>query len=91
MLDEGDDARVQALCTASAPATGRKLWPATGQGLFKALQHGNYNAWLAEHGFAHYDLIMNIDPDHVPASTFLRGAGLLRRPDDRLCAGGAGL
>ena len=34
-------------------------------------KHGNYNAWLAAHGFAHYDLFMNIDPDHVPASTFL--------------------
>jgi cellulose synthase (UDP-forming) len=75
VLDEGDDARVRALCTRlGARYFSRKSLPhyQMAQGRFQARsKHGNYNAWLAEHGFAHYDLIMNIDPDHVPASNFL--------------------
>ena len=31
-------------------------------------------------GFAHYDLIMNIDPDHVPASTFCEVLGYFDDP-----------
>jgi cellulose synthase (UDP-forming) len=75
VLDEGDDARVQALCTrlGARHFSRQSLAPyQTAEGRFQARsRHGNYNAWLAEHGFAHYDLIMNIDPDHVPAPTFL--------------------
>jgi cellulose synthase (UDP-forming) len=75
VLDEGDDVRVQALCTRlGARHFSRKPLPhyQTAQGCFQAhSKHGNYNAWLAEHGWAQYDLIVNVDPDHVPASTFL--------------------
>jgi cellulose synthase (UDP-forming) len=75
VLDEGDDARVHALCTRLGARHFSRHSLAhyqTVRGRFQARsKHGNYNAWLAEHGFAHYDLIMNIDPDHVPASTFL--------------------
>ena len=75
VLDEGDDARVHALCTRlGARHFSRKSLPhyQTAEGRFQARsKHGNYNAWLAEHGFAHYDVIVNVDPDHVPAPTFL--------------------
>ena len=75
VLDEGDDARVHALCMRlGARHFSRKSLPhyQTAEGRFHARsKHGNYNAWLAAHGFAHYDFIMNIDPGHVPASTFL--------------------
>jgi Glycosyltransferase like family 2 len=75
VLDESDDARVQALCTRlGARHFSRKSLAhyQMARGRYQARsKHGNYNAWLAEHGFTHYDLLMNIDPDHVPASTFL--------------------
>jgi cellulose synthase (UDP-forming) len=75
VLDENDDARVQALCTRlGARHFSRKSLAhyQSARGRYQARsKHGNYNAWLAEHGFTHYDLFMNIDPDHVPASTFL--------------------
>jgi cellulose synthase (UDP-forming) len=76
VLDEGDDADVKALCARlGVRHFSRRSLPAyqTPQGRFQARsKHGNYNAWLAEYGFAHYDFLMNIDPDHVPAPTFLR-------------------
>jgi Glycosyltransferase like family 2 len=75
VLDEGDDPQVHALCTRlGARHFSRKPLAhyQTTQGPFQARsKHGNYNAWLADHGFAQYDLIMNIDPDHMPAPTFL--------------------
>jgi cellulose synthase (UDP-forming) len=75
VLDEGDDADVKALCARlGVRHFSRRSLPAyqTAQGRFQARsKHGNYNAWLAEYGFAHYDLLMNIDPDHVPTPTFL--------------------
>jgi Glycosyltransferase like family 2 len=75
VLDEGDDVRVQALCTRlGARHFSRKLLPQyqAAHGRFQARsKHGNYNAWLKEHGWAQYDLIVNVDPDHVPAPTFL--------------------
>ena len=37
----------------------------------RGTKHGNYNAWLSETGFATYDVLAAIDPDHVPASNFL--------------------
>jgi len=76
VLDEGDDARVRALCRrlGARHFSRQALAPyQTAQGRFQARsQHGNDTAWLAAHGFASYDLILNIDPDHVPAPTLLR-------------------
>jgi cellulose synthase (UDP-forming) len=75
VLDEGDDIRVKDLCMRlGARHFSRKPLPQyrTDQGAFRARsKHGNYNAWLAEHGWAQYDLIVNVDPDHVPVATFL--------------------
>jgi cellulose synthase (UDP-forming) len=85
VLDEGDAADVKALCARlGVRHFSRRALPVyqSAQGRFQARsKHGNYNAWLAEHGFAHYDLLMNIDPDHVPTPTFLsEGLGYFDDP-----------
>jgi cellulose synthase (UDP-forming) len=75
VLDEGDDARVKALCARlGARHFSRKTIDhyQTSEGPFQARsKHGNYNAWLDAHGFAHYEIVVNFDPDHVPEPTFL--------------------
>jgi cellulose synthase (UDP-forming) len=75
VLDEGDEAQVKALCYAlGAQHFSRKSFPHyhTAQGTFQShSKHGNYNAWLAEVGFKHYDIITAFDPDHVPKPSFL--------------------
>jgi cellulose synthase/poly-beta-1,6-N-acetylglucosamine synthase-like glycosyltransferase len=44
----------------------------TTQGQFqRGMKHGNYNAWLTETGYSSYDVLMAIDPDHVPDPGFL--------------------
>jgi hypothetical protein len=37
----------------------------------RGTKHGNYNSWLAETGFASYDVLAAIDPDQVPRMPFL--------------------
>jgi cellulose synthase (UDP-forming) len=75
VLDEGNDDAVKAVCARlGAQHFSRK--PVghyqTTQGPFQARsKHGNYNAWLDAYGLAHYDILVNFDPDHVPESTFL--------------------
>jgi cellulose synthase/poly-beta-1,6-N-acetylglucosamine synthase-like glycosyltransferase len=75
VLDEGDDPRVKTLCARiGARHFSRKSLPHyhTADGRFRShSKHGNYNAWLAEHGLEQYDLVVNVDPDHIPAPTFL--------------------
>jgi Glycosyltransferase like family 2 len=75
VLDEGDDARVKALCArVGARHFSRKPFDhyRTPEGPFQARsKHGNYNAWLDAHGVAHYEIVVNFDPDHVPEPTFL--------------------
>lgn len=42
---------------------------------------GNHNAWRAEHE-SHYDVVAQMDPDHVPLTCFLeRTLGYFRDPD----------
>ena len=75
VLDEGDSQQVKALCsTLGVQHFSRKnaLSYHTAHGAFRShSKHGNYNAWLAEVGFAEYDIITAFDPDHVPEPTFL--------------------
>ena len=75
VLDEGDDERVRALCRRlGAHHFSRRNRPdyQTKTGTFQTRsKHGNYNAWLHEHGFESYDLIAAFDPDHVPRPHFL--------------------
>jgi cellulose synthase (UDP-forming) len=75
VLDEGDDTRVKALCARlGARHFSRQPFDhyRTPEGPFQARsKHGNYNAWLDAQVFAHYDIVVNFDPDHVPEPTFL--------------------
>ena len=75
LLDEGDDQAAIELCARLGvrhfSRKGRSEY-LTDHGCFqRGTKHGNYNAWLIETGFATYDVLAAIDPDHVPASTFL--------------------
>jgi cellulose synthase (UDP-forming) len=41
-------------------------------GPFKArTKYGNYNAWLKEHGYEGYDLVVAFDSDHIPRPDYL--------------------
>ena len=75
LLDEGDDDAAIALCRRlGVQHFSRKGRPEylTEHGQFqRGTKHGNYNAWLSEIGFATYDVLAAIDPDHIPASNFL--------------------
>jgi cellulose synthase (UDP-forming) len=85
VLDEGDHPDVKALCA----RTGAKHFSRKGRadyntpsGTFAArTKHGNYNAWLDAEGYAHYDVIVGFDPDHVPYADFLEASvGFLEDP-----------
>ncbi|MEX5301501.1 glycosyltransferase family 2 protein [Kocuria sabuli] len=54
----------------------------TNAGEFRArTKAGNHNSWRAEHG-AEYDIVAQVDPDHVPRPEFLaRTLGYFRDPD----------
>ncbi len=75
LLDEGNDEAAIELCRRlGVRHFSRQARPEylTEHGRFqRATKHGNYNAWLADIGFATYDVLAAIDPDHVPAATFL--------------------
>ncbi|HEU4563218.1 MAG TPA: glycosyltransferase [Gemmatimonadaceae bacterium] len=75
VLDEGDDPAVRALCEQlGAHHFSRKEMPQYQEesGTFQRhSKHGNYNAWLAEIGYARYDVISAFDADHVPERDFL--------------------
>ena len=85
VLDEGDDPRVKAL----AQRLGVRHFSRLGRpeynqpdGQFRArTKSGNHNAWRAEHEHE-YDVIAQMDPDHVPLPCFLqRTLGYFRDPD----------
>lgn len=75
VLDEGGDEEVKALCgRLGANYFSRNDLPhyKTESGTFQSnSKHGNYNAWFYEIGFARYDIVTAIDPDHVPRPDFL--------------------
>lgn len=75
LLDEGNDDAALELCAKLGvrhfSRKGRAEYQ-TEQGQYqRGTKHGNYNAWLSETGFANYDVLAAVDPDHVPASNFL--------------------
>ncbi|AEV84147.1 glycosyl transferase [Actinoplanes sp. SE50] len=85
LLDEGDDPAVKAVCA----ELGVRHFTRKGNtgynqpaGAFKArTKHGNYNAWLDAHG-DRYDVLLSVDPDHVPLANFAeRILGYFRDPD----------
>ncbi|MBO4210800.1 glycosyltransferase family 2 protein, partial [Micromonospora echinofusca] len=85
ILDEGDDPAVQAMARrVGAHHFSRKGRPEYNQpaGEFRTkTKSGNHNAWRAEHEHR-YDVVANVDPDHVPMPGFLeRTLGYFRDPD----------
>ncbi|MFC5065943.1 glycosyltransferase family 2 protein, partial [Actinomycetospora atypica] len=85
ILDEGDDPAVRAMCR----ELGVNHFSRKGiekynrkKGAFKAkTKHGNYNAWVAEHGDS-YEIFLSVDPDHVPLPNYAeRILGYFRDPD----------
>ena len=85
LLDEGNDPAVQEMCIRLAvfyfTRHGVERWNQP-SGPFKAKsKHGNYNSWLDAHG-GEYDVILSVDPDHVPMKNFARRfLGYFRDPD----------
>lgn len=85
LLDEGNDPWVKAQCEAIGvkhfSRKGIEAWnqPA---GPFKAkTKHGNHNAWRAQNE-NNYDIVAQMDPDHVPRQNFLaRTLGYFSDPD----------
>jgi cellulose synthase/poly-beta-1,6-N-acetylglucosamine synthase-like glycosyltransferase len=85
ILDEGDDPAVKAMAARiGVRHFSRKGRPEYNRptGEFRAkTKSGNHNAWRAEHE-EEYDVVANVDPDHVPMSGFLeRTLGYFRDPD----------
>ncbi|MFJ8112996.1 glycosyltransferase family 2 protein [Streptomyces sp. NPDC096132] len=85
ILDEGDDPAVRAL----AARLGVRHFTRKGRpeynrpwGIFRTrTKSGNHNAWRAEHERG-YDVIAQMDPDHVPLPCFLeRALGYFHDPD----------
>ncbi|MFC5662499.1 glycosyltransferase family 2 protein [Kitasatospora misakiensis] len=85
ILDEGDDDRVKAMAARlGVHHFSRKGRPEYNQaeGEFRAkTKSGNHNSWRAEHEHK-YDVVAQMDPDHVPLACFLeRTLGYFRDPD----------
>ena len=75
VLDEGDDARVRALCERLGARhfsrKGTERYQQPGGRFADRTKHGNYNAWLDAVGFSRYEIVAAFDPDHVPERHFL--------------------
>jgi cellulose synthase/poly-beta-1,6-N-acetylglucosamine synthase-like glycosyltransferase len=85
LLDEGGDPGVPAMCRELGvnhfSRQGISRWNRP-SGRFRAKsKHGNYNSWLEAHG-GDYDVMISVDPDHVPFPCFCeRFLGYFRDPD----------
>jgi hypothetical protein len=85
LLDEGGDPAVVRMCEELGvkhfSRAGVERWNQP-QGPHRAKsKHGNYNAWLQAHG-EDYELLISVDPDHVPLPCFCeRFLGYFRDPD----------
>jgi cellulose synthase (UDP-forming) len=85
ILDEGDDPRVrraaQDLGVHHFTRRGRPEYNRPSGPFRTRTKAGNHNAWRAEHEAA-YDVVAQMDPDHVPLPCFLeRTLGYFRDPD----------
>lgn len=74
LLDEGDEPSIREWCEHNGvhhfSRKGVEEWNAP-RGQFKArTKHGNLNSFHARHGHE-YDVVAQMDPDHVPAPDFL--------------------
>lgn len=91
LLDEGDDPAVRQMCRQiGVHHFSRKGMAEYNRptGEFKAkTKHGNYNAWIDRFGHR-YDVLMSVDPDHVPSPNYAeRMLGYFRDPDVAYVAG----
>ncbi len=85
LLDEGDDPDVRAMCADVGvrhfSRRGVERWNRASGPHRARTKHGNYNAWLDAHG-DEYDVLVSVDPDHVPLVNFAeRLLGYFRDPD----------
>ncbi|WP_240135749.1 glycosyltransferase family 2 protein [Streptomyces sp. MUM 178J] len=85
ILDEGDDPAVRAMAARlGVRHFSRKNRPEYHRpwGIFRTrTKSGNHNAWRAEHE-RRYDVVAQMDPDHVPLPCFLeRTLGYFHDPD----------
>jgi cellulose synthase (UDP-forming) len=85
ILDEGDDPAVKAMASRlGVYHFSRKGIPElnTRKGAFRAkTKSGNHNSWRVQHE-QDYDVVAQMDPDHVPLPVFLeRTLGYFRDPD----------
>jgi hypothetical protein len=75
VLDEGDDPLVKELCDRLGAKHFSRRDRAelnTDSGPYaRATKYGNYNAWLHAIGFDRYDVVVSVDPDHVPKPSYL--------------------
>jgi cellulose synthase (UDP-forming) len=74
LLDEGDDPEVRRRCAELGvrhfSRKGRPEWNQP-SGEFRArTKHGNHNSWRVDHELD-YDVVAQMDPDHVPFPNFL--------------------
>ncbi|WP_237703024.1 MULTISPECIES: glycosyltransferase family 2 protein [Protofrankia] len=85
LLDEGNDPTVRQMCKDLGvnhfSRKGVERWNQP-KGRFRAkTKHGNHNSWLDAHG-ASYDVVLSVDPDHIPLPNFAsRMLGYFRDPD----------
>lgn len=85
LLDEGNDPEVRRRCKEIGvrhfSRRGVEAWNQP-TGAFKArTKHGNHNAWRSRHELE-YDVVAQMDPDHVPFPNFLeRTLGYFTDPD----------
>ncbi|GAA2621727.1 cellulose synthase catalytic subunit [Dactylosporangium fulvum] len=91
LLDEGNDDAVKAMCD----ELGIRHFTRKGidrynqaKGPFRArTKHGNYNSWVDAYG-DNYDVLLSVDPDHVPLANFAeRIVGYFRDPDVAFAVG----
>ncbi len=74
LLDEGNDPLIKTACKELGvnhfSRKGKPYWN-TESGPFRArTKHGNHNAWRSKHE-GDYDVVAQMDPDHVPKPNFL--------------------
>ena len=85
LLDEGNDPAIRVRCEKMGvryfSRQGLEGWNAS-TGSYKArTKHGNHNAWRRAHEH-NYDIVAQMDPDHVPSPDFLqRTVGYFTDPD----------
>ena len=85
LLDEGDDDEVRAMCARVGAnhfsRKGVEPWNTAGGPHKARTKHGNYNAWIIQHG-GDYDVFVSVDPDHAPLPNYCeRMLGYFRDPN----------